>query len=328
MSKKSFTIIAMGLIFGTGGTAHAATIGAESFSYSPMMEETLGVTYNNNIPNSPYPIPTPQQTANISQKNNDLSNAATVVNTSAWLNTSTIPINTNFIPTTYGSNAALDSHLIVGDSTFNTVTGGTVTFFVLGTGAKNVNSLGVYLRNGELATNTIKYTPIVSNATGFGLTGAGMSGSPFQGGQFTAPSGTVGLYLTSKDWRTNFTTTFYSESALNADGYDHLISYALPELAGMSLYITGYKDPYYTFSENGAILIGLKDRAAQLNYDPSHPEYGITLGDDDFNDLMILVDAKSFQPSNKPAIVPEPATFVLVSAGLVGLLVKSRRKRI
>ena len=153
--------------------------------------------------------------------------------------------------------------------------------------------------------------------TGFGFYGDGTSTKPFLGVDFIPTKNTFGWYIESTDWRDpHTTTTYYSEPLENGDKSEHLITYALPELAGMTKYAQGSNDPH-TFT-NGAFLIGFKDRALG-NY--SYPGQQ-TLGDDDFNDIMILVDSTYLRPT-----VPEPATITLFAAGFAGLFFLGRRKR-
>jgi len=318
MNRKSLAILAMGVILGTGGAAHALVFDA-------MMSETLKdingnpITYNGNAANG---TPTPQMTGT----NMDFYKVVNTLNTN--LNASTTLGTPSTTPLT--RNEQLDTALISTNSSFNSEKASQISFVILGSAAMNTNKLGYYLRTPETSNPSIvKYPSVGSTGQDFSMYGSGTAADPFNKvANFVAPANTMGWYIDSTDWRTGKTTTYYSEAFLNADGYDHLIGYALPELAGLTY---TYADPSggtltHTFGAN-AMLIGFKDRSATASYNPLHPEYGTTLGDDDYNDVLILVDSSIITPSIKAPLVPEPATIVLVGAGLAGLLVVRRRSR-
>jgi hypothetical protein len=291
MKMKSISVLALGFILGTASVALS-----DPFS-TPMTNDL----YNGNTPNS---IPTPYFTPGIGY---NLFDAANLLNPG------------------YGfqKNEDLDSKLFATDYSWKAVQGSTLSFFVIGYSAKNVNSLGYYVRDGN---NIIKSTSLLSDVSGFGFVGDGQSQTTgFLGVDFIPFNNTFGWYIDTTDWRTpHAVTSFYSEAQLNPDGYDHLITYALPELEGLSFYIKGMTTPHM-FTEN-AYLIGFKDRL--FNLYSGYPGYpNRTLGDDDFNDIMILVDSTEVNPALAPPLVPEPATITLVATGLAGLFLYGRRRR-
>lgn len=289
---KSLAILAIGLILGTGDIAEAAP-------FSAAMSLDM---YNNNAQNN---IPTPQYTPGLGY---DIFNAANLLNPS------------------YGftKNENLDLKLVTQDSSLQTLDGSVVSMFVIGRSARNINNIGYYLRSADNST-IAQYTPLLTNVSGDGFTGTGTSSAPFLGVDFTAPASTIGMYIETTNWRNpSDVKTYYSEPILNSDGFDHLITYALPELKGLTYWVNDPKLGLYkhTFTEN-AYLIGFEDITAKY----TGPEFGVTMGDEDFNEILILIDSTQFQPSPKPPLVPEPATFVLVGAGMAGLLVMRRRNR-
>lgn len=80
--------------------------------------------------------------------------------------------------------------------------------------------------------------------------------------------------------------TWYSNDLLNSDNMDHFIAFTTP-IAGE--YILAFED------------------------------WPITLGDQDYNDLIIQV--------KQVASVPEPSTFLLVGAGIIGIGLARKRFR-
>jgi hypothetical protein len=257
---------------------------------SPFSNAVANDLYNGNTPNI---IPTPQFTPGLGY---DLFNA----------------VNYLYKNNNLTKNEGLDTKLLAQDSTWE-MTQGFGSLYVIGRTAMNVNDLGFYvLMNGV----PVKSSILLHAPSGFTWYGDGTQANPFPGIDFATFSGNnFGWYITSTDWNTGIPTTFYSDPQFNSDRYDHMVTYSLSGLAGKSIWIEpDYGIPYvHEFTAN-AYLIGLEDR--KFGY------YGTpTLGDDDYNDLLILVDATQMNP------VPEPTTLALVGVGLAGLWVAGRRSR-
>lgn len=296
---KSLALIALSLIFGAVGTAQA----------QPFTAQMMSDTYNGNLPNG---TPTPQQTPGLGL---DLFDAANLLNPQFAF---TKNENLDKMPD-------LSQRLVSEDAAF-AVNGSVVSLYILGRSAKRIDTIGWYQRSADGST-IIKHK-LLGGITGFGMYGNGSSSSPFMGVEFTLPSyaNVIGFYIDAQHWSdpTNV-TTFYSESKFSDDGFDHLISYTLPEVKNLTYTIQDHStgDIFtHTFTDN-AILVGLEDKLGAIY----QTQYGYTLGDEDYNDLMFVVDFANVQPTDKPPLVPEPATFVLVGSGLAGLWVMSRRKR-
>ena len=296
MKIKSIAVLVLGMMIG-GGSA----VLADPFSV-PVATDL----YNNNPVNG---IPTPRSGTSGSH---DLFQAANYITGKNVVNG-------------FSSNAALDPNFIANDANW-TMKNGFASFYLLGYSASNKNNLGYYLLvNGQ----PVKSNPLISGATGYGWAGDGSETLPLPGRDFSTSKGAViGWYVDSFDWRSNFTTstTYYSDPQFNSpSGYDHMVTYSLSGLAGKTLWI----QPDYigvpfqhTFTSN-AYLIGFEDRLLGDHGTIINGTAYNTLGDDDYNDILILVDSTEIRPSS----VPEPATITLVATGLAGLFLYRRRNR-
>ena len=107
-----------------------------------------------------------------------------------------------------------------------------------------------------------------------------------------------------------------------------MVTYGMSGLGSMYVDFTGTPE-LYTFSAN-SYLIGFEDRILD-NYGGAY----LTAGDDDYNDILMLVDlgaagsgiTAAMGPMGAAAAVPEPATLTLVVAGLAGICLYGRRNR-
>jgi hypothetical protein len=295
MKMKSIAVLAMGLVIGTVSVALAGP-------FSPPVTNDF---YNGNTPNG---IPTPNATG----LGYDFFNAAN-----------------RLTGTSLTKNEQLDAQLMPNGASW---TIGSANAFLIGKTAKNNNSVGLMTYTGGTHTGS---NSLFSGVTGFGWSGAGTLASPYPASSFTPAIGdTVKGYMSSIDWRENSEMFFYSDSLLNPDGIEHMVTYSMRGMAGSKVWgnFQGIVSEY-TLSEN-TFLIGFEDR---LLGDYGAPFHG-TAGDDDYNDVLILVDMlplssplrlSSFLINQEmgPAAVPEPATLTLVVAGFAGIMLYGRRKR-
>ena len=180
---------------------------------------------------------------------------------------------------------------------------------VIGLTAGYSNSLGYYsdLGIGLDKTAAVPDLPV----TGFRLTGAGVIGNAFLGRSLITPPGPPprGLYIDVDSNRDGITdVTYHSEEALNG-GDDHMIAYDLSSLGQISVWMDdglggggGAGATLYHFLN--PILVGWEDLPLP--------------GDNDYDDVMFLVDA---------TVVPLPAPILLLMGGLAGLGFVSRKRK-
>jgi hypothetical protein len=204
-------------------------------------------------------------------------------------------------------------------------TNNTVTVAAIGYSAKKINTLSYYLA-GNSANPVSLYGPPSSS---FDWAGSGTLSNPYPGAVFTPGTNKFGFSLFAQDYTpAHQDARYYSEYTRNPGGifkYDHLIVYNMSDLAGAALYLDASDGEFlHTFSAS-TYLMGWEDKAAVGT--PTS-----ILGDEDYNDLMFLVDLGGTNSAASlgimgPASVPEPGTISLMIAGFAGLWVLGRRNR-
>lgn len=208
--------------------------------------------------------------------------------------------------TNYTANADLDSRFIADDAVFYGT--GAQTVALIGLTAGNLNTLGVYT---DLGVGTNR-TEVLGPVSGFGMTGAGTFLDPFMAVTFDIV-GQFSWFLQAYVPNDNYTHTFYSDSALNSDGLDHMKTFAMPELNGQTIHVDyGTGAQSYTFKN--AFLIGWEDL-------PN----GHYWFDDDYDDMLYLVD---FSPVSVAVTVTESSHLMLLALGLCALVIGRRRVQV
>jgi hypothetical protein len=203
----------------------------------------------------------------------------------------------NILGTSYLSNSDLDDRFVSADQFF---TGnGSHSIALIGLTAGNSNTLGIY--QGTTKTDVLPYDSY------FGYTGDGSATNPYPGSTFDV-IGEFGWYLAANG-PYSF-DTYYSEPSLNDGGWDHMMTFEIAELNGQTRFLEiNQQLQEYTFGN--AFLIGFED----LSYEFNQPGM---LGDDDYDDMMYLVDFR-------PTPVSSPSMLAFMGFALLGL-VRRRNK--
>lgn len=164
--------------------------------------------------------------------------------------------------------------------------------------AANTNTLSVY----DVTAPATKI-PVLGPVSGFGFLGKDglTAGTAFTAALSPFGSGTnFGFSLKSVP-ASGPTNTWDSSPISNPDGLDHMLTYHLADLSGETIWIKVGADPASEYTFYDPYLITWEDK----------PLLSGLLGDEDFDDLIFLVDR--VQP------IPEPITMVLFGSGLAGL---------
>jgi len=195
----------------------------------------------------------------------------------------------------FTDNEDLDPLFVEPDSVWKDLNG---TLALIGLTAGNSNTIGVYT---DLGIGTVQ-TPILGPYSGFGFVGDGSAATPFPAGLISLGLGTdFGWYLNSSG------TTYFSEAGLNPLGLDHMLTYDLPGADGTTIYVD---------NGGGATALTLNDPYLIAWEDLGWN--GTTLGDEDYDDMIYLVD--------KVAPIPAPGAILLGSLG-TGLVGWMRRRK-
>ena len=175
-------------------------------------------------------------------------------------------------------------------------------------GFRNTNSFGIYDPS-DVNTRLELFSGSDSSTSGPGGTPAfeilfNFTSNTFSslGGGFaevTFSSNTFGFYLDSSSEDRG--GIFYSEQSKNADGVDHMITFA--GNGSELLNLGGFPSSF----ETGEYILAWEDL-----------DCSVTTCDNDFNDMVVLVESVY--------AVPNPGTVLLFGLGLFGIGIASRRK--
>ncbi len=205
---------------------------------------------------------------------------------------------------TFSRNSDLDSRLVENDEIWK-LSSSPGYIVLIGLSAGYSNTAGIYTDLGVGTGQTSVLGPYSGE-----LIHAGDFDDPFPVANI-AVAGNFGWYLNSV-WDTG-TSTWFSESSLNADGFDHLMTFDMSDIAGEMYYVDfndGKGSVQVSFSS--AFMLGWEDL----------PLVGEGyLSDDDYNDMMYLV------ASVATTQVPEPGILGIFGFGLAALGFMTRRRR-
>lgn len=212
----------------------------------------------------------------------------TVLNSITTGGTSSVNASTDFLPDSLDQTWSL------------TASGGSVSTIILEeAGFVDINSFGIFD-----ATDPTKTVQLFGGTAGAGsqatvsINDVGQVFINQVATGVTFSDDYFGYYLASEG------NTFYSIFDYNSDGLDHMAAY---QGSGDEVKLPTWPPGSWTANE---YILAWEDLAGG--------------GDGDFNDFVAMVE--SVEPASAPQPVPEPATMLLLGAGLAGLGAVSRRK--
>lgn len=286
----AFSVLAL-LVF-TGGSARA-------YQFPPHVEmddyDSVGDT-----------IPTPYD--NLGYVNPDISDAVNRI-----------------LGTAYVSNEFHDSLFVGNDSEWYVFEPG-ARIALLGMTAGNSNTMGFYQ---TYPTTNDRTNVIGPYGNVFSFLAAGTSDDPYPAQNIPLAVGEEFKWFV-RSVRTNtpnpYTNYYYSEPGIGdtSDIYDHMMTFRLPfDEMHNSIWVSvnGGTAEQWLFTE--PYLLVWEDKPWQIYYDGSqggdtHYSGQYTLGDEDYNDMIYIVD--------RVRPVPEPSTWLLLGSGLFGLVVFGIRR--
>lgn len=196
--------------------------------------------------------------------------------------------------TSFARNVNVDSLFVQPDDVWIETNG---QIALIGLTAGFQNTIGVYTDVGVGANQTNLLGPF----SGFGFVGDGTAANPFPAAATSLGTGSsFGWFLNA-----NGTQDYFSEPGLNPAGFDHMMTFALPDADGKTFYLD-FGAGATAVTLTNPFLLAWEDLAFN----------GTTLGDDDYDDMMYVVG--SVQP------VPAPGAAML---GLIGLAMVHRLRR-